>query len=80
MILKDFIEKFVCKNTLIRLWKIVNGEHEMIVKENKVVCMGWELLNNKTWQSEYGNREVVGVTDIIVNDFYREAINIVINI
>jgi hypothetical protein len=38
------------------------------------------LVQGKVWQSEYSNYEVVGVKDIVVNDFYREAVNIVINI
>lgn len=80
MKLKVFIEKFVCKNTLIRLWEPIKGGNKMIVKDDKTVCMEWELLQDKVWQSEYGNCEVVGVTDILVNDFYKEAVNIVINI
>jgi uncharacterized protein YjcR len=80
MSLKEFIEKFVCKNTLIRLWKPAKGWHEMICREDKCVCMEWELVQGKVWQSEYSNYEVVGVKDIVVNDFYREAVNIVINI
>jgi hypothetical protein len=52
----------------------------MLVKNDKSVCMEWELLQGKSWQSEYLDREVVGVTDIVVDDFYKEAVNIVIAI
>lgn len=78
MKLYEFVDKFICKNTLIRLWKPIKGGHEMIHKNGNSVCMEWELLKNSVWQSEYNNCEVVGVTDIGVDDFYREAVNIVI--
>ncbi|HLO11143.1 MAG TPA: hypothetical protein VK190_02680 [Pseudoneobacillus sp.] len=52
----------------------------MIVKDDKRVCMEWEMLQDKVWQSEYANCEVVGVTDIVVEDAYREAVNIVIKV
>ena len=79
MKLKEFIEKFICKNSLIRLWKPIKGcKHQMLIEEDKKVCMEWELLDGKVWQSKYLENEVIGINDIVVNDFYREAINIVI--
>jgi len=78
MCLKEFIAKFVCRNTLIRLWTPVKGGHKMLSEEENSVCMEWELLQDKVWQSKYNNFIVVGVKDIIVNDFYKEAVNIVI--
>lgn len=42
--------------------------------------MEHELLNNKVWQSKYNECKVIGVTDIACDDFYREAVNIVIEI
>lgn len=80
MILQEFVEKFVCKNTLIRLWKPIKGGHEMIIKDDKSVCMEWELLQGKVWQAQYKSYEVVGVTDIVVDDAYREAVNIVVKV
>jgi hypothetical protein len=80
MNLENFIKKYVCKNTIIRLWKPIKGGHELIYqKGSKEVCMEWELLQNKVYQSKYKSCEVIGVTDIIT-DSYREAINIVISI
>lgn len=80
MKLKDFVDTFICRNTLIRLWT-VNENHagyKMIYREDDSVCMEWELLKDKVWQSEYNNCIVIGVKDIVVDDLYREAVNIVI--
>lgn len=79
MRLKDFVDTFVCRNTLIRLWKPVKGGHKMIYNGDKSVCMEWELVRGETWQSKYNDCEVIGVKDIVVDDFYREAVNIVID-
>lgn len=84
--LKDFIERYIVPNSLIRLWtKHENGGHEMIYKEdpskpNNIddVCMEWQLIQNKVWQSFYKDCKVIGIKDICVDGFYREAINIVI--
>lgn len=69
MKLKDFINECVCHNTLIRLWNpISKGRKQMIYKDdiNKPgniddVCMEWELLYDRVWQSEYKDCEVIGV-------------------
>ena len=79
MTLKDFVDTFVCSNTLIRLWKPIKGGHEMIHNGDDKVCMEWELARGETWQCKYNDYEVIGVKDIVVDDFYREAVNIVIN-
>lgn len=78
MKLKDFVATFVRPNSLIRLWVPIKGGHKMIHKCDDSVCMEWQLLKNETWQSLYNDHEVIGVKDIVVDDFYREAINIVI--
>ena len=87
MKLRDFISSFVCNNSLVRLWKPIKGGHEMIYKKDESkpgniddVCMEWEILKNECWQSEYGNCRVIGVKDICVDGFYREAINIVVEV
>ena len=53
---------------------------EDLTKPNNIdeVCMEWELLQRKRWLSNYMYRDVVGVTDIVVQGPYQEAINIVI--
>jgi hypothetical protein len=73
MKLKDFIEKFVEPNTLIRLWYKIGEGHEQI-NDGKSE-MEWKLLKKSTFL----DNEVIGVTDIILlgsND--SEAVNIVI--
>ena len=79
MKLKHFVDTFICKNTLIRLWTPIKGGHKMIHNGDDSVCMEWELSVGETWQSKYNDCEVIGVTDIVVDDLYREAVNIVID-
>lgn len=79
MKLREFVERFVCCNTIIRLWTTCKNGHgyEMICEGEKEVGMEWQILNGKSFQSKYADREVVGVTDIIC-ETDREAVNIVI--
>ena len=72
MILRDFILNFVRPNTLIRLWypNPYDSGHTMAGKmdiEHQVI----KDLN-------YSELEVIGVTDILVDDNYPEAVNIVV--
>lgn len=80
--LKEFVEKFICPNSLIRLWKPLPKEegygHEMLRCEDREVGMNHAIIKNKGWQSIYNDYEVIGVNDIYCDGFYREAINIVI--
>ncbi len=80
VILKEFIENYVCKNSLIRLWYSINGVYEMVIKDHKSVCMEWEILkcDSICIYKRYLNNKVIGVTDISVIGDYSEAINIVI--
>lgn len=87
MKLREFVSKFVCRNSLIRLWKQnEDGSYEFLYKEDErkhgmvAICMEWQLLDNKVWQSYFNDCEVIGVKDIVVDDFYREAINIVVDV
>ena len=69
--LKDFIEKFVGKNTLIRLWYKCGSGHHPILDNPK---MEWEIS-----KGEFANRKVLYVKDILVLDSnHKEALNIVI--
>ena len=72
MKLKKFIKKFVEPNTLIRLqYKIVGGHREVLSNP---------LMEHELLKSEFANRRVIGVTDIvIINSHYPEAVNITIN-
>lgn len=79
MTLREFIEEYVRPNTLIRLWTIGEGcTHNMIRRGDSCVCMEHEIISGKHWMSKYADTLVIGVTDIVVDDFYREAVNIVI--
>ncbi len=73
MKLKEFIEKFVCPNTLIRLHYNIEGGHEE-AEHGASPYMEWALKDSK-----YSDREVVGVTDILyLQGHYQEAVNLVI--
>lgn len=72
MELKEFIEEFVEPNTLIRLLYKIKGGHKEVCGDNPK--MEWELKN-----SEYANKKVIGVTDIVYRQsHFPEAVNIVI--
>ena len=79
MTLFNFVREYICPNSLIRVWFIGSDGYEMIQGNGESVCMEHKFLDCKTWQSRYGNYKVIGIKDIYVNDFYREAINIVID-
>lgn len=80
MILEDFVKQFICKNTIIRLWYPCHRGHEMICEDlEDEICMEWQLLGGFCWQSKYLDCRVIGVTDIVVEDSYPEAVNIVLN-
>lgn len=73
MILKEFIEQFIEKNTLIRLQYKIKGGHEEVTP-NSIPIMEWELK-----ESEYSNRKVIGITDILYkNKHHSEAVNLTI--
>ena len=89
MTLNEFVKKYVCRNTLIRLWVPHFGggySYRMLWRYDEEkpgnvddVCMEHELLSSKSWLSRYSLCEVIGVTDIVVTDTaYPEAVNIVI--
>lgn len=67
--LEEFIQEFIEKNTLIRLWYKIKEGHEIVDKE-KSVRMEWEWVN-----SYYAGAVVIGVTDIVTEE-PKEAVNI----
>ena len=82
MKLKEFVEKFVCHNSIIRLWTPYENGHKLLCEDDEsMVFMEWQLLKQgeKLWQKRYLDNEVIGVTDIFCES-YREAINIVIKL
>ena len=63
-------------NTLVRLWYPVEGGHEYAVKTTEGLLMEHELAKIT---SEFLDKEVIGVKDILVIDSkYKEAVNLVI--
>lgn len=80
MKLREFIENFVCKNTLIRLWyKTSSGHRVACPGVEGIVEMEWKVLKGHGPNGKFLNNQVVGVTDILVTDsHYPEAVNIVI--
>ena len=79
MELKEFVEKFICKNSLIRLWYPCDGGHEMVIPDDKKsVCMEWKITKCMGVYKKYLTHKVIGVTDIDTNGCFPEAINIVI--
>ena len=78
MQLKTFVEKFVCNNSLIRLWYPCDGGHQIFGKDIDTLSMEWELIRGEGVFKDYVDSEVIGVTDILVDGHYKEAINIVI--
>lgn len=81
MTLKPFLEKFVRKGSLIRLWvrDKQTGGHTMIISpNNKKVWSEWDVRNGN-WPSLFADKPVLYLADILC-DSYPEAINIVINL
>jgi hypothetical protein len=78
MKLGDFIEKFVERNSLIRLLYKEKGGHRIIHENWNDVSMEHEILNGKGKNRHYINNEVIGICSILVGGPYSEAINICI--
>lgn len=86
MKLRNFVKRYIRPNTLIKLWTPTeDGGYKLIYKQDDTkvdgidaVCMEWELLQGKSWHYKYLDSTVLGVKDIFCDDFYREAINIII--
>jgi hypothetical protein len=79
MELKEFVETFVCRNSLVRLWYPTKGGHEMVIpNDKKSACMDWEIIKGEGVYKKYLTHKVIGVTDIYTYGSYPEAINIVI--
>ena len=72
MTLHDFIEKFIARNTMIRLWKNIDSTSRLMLTDEAV--MEWETLRIK----ELSDTEVICITDIVC-ERDREAVNIVVD-
>lgn len=72
MTLHNFIEKFIARNTMIRLWKDIDSTSRLMLTDKAV--MEWKVLAIK----ELSDVEVVCITDIVCGSD-MEAVNIVLN-
>ena len=70
MTLHDFIEKFIARNTMIRLWKNIDSTSRLMLTDEAV--MEWETLRI----NELSDIEVICITDILC-ERDKEAVNIV---
>jgi len=78
MKLGEFIEKFIEQNSLIRLVYKEKTGHKIVLNDWNDVSMEHEILKGTGKNRHFINNEVIGITDIVVNGHYSEAINIVI--
>lgn len=69
MKLHEFISKWICKNSIVRIWVPIEEGHKLIIGP----CMEWEILKNENCN----HLEVIGITDIVCEEC-SEAINIVV--
>lgn len=76
MKLKEFLELYVCSNTMIRLWKNINKHERWCLFDECKPVMDWELKRDERYE-EFRNMEVIGVTDILCGTHF-EAVNIVV--
>ena len=78
MKLGEFIEKFIERNSLIRLLYKEKSGHRIIHQRWDDVSMEWEILKGKGKNRHYINNDVICVTSIATGGHYPESINIVI--
>lgn len=78
MRLKQFIEKFVESNTIIRLVYKEKSGHRIIHESWNDVSMEHEILNKKGINRHYINNNVLGIASIMTFGNWPEAINIVV--
>lgn len=78
MKLGEFIEKFVERNSLIRLLYKEKGGHKIVNESWNDVSMEHDVLNGKGINRHYINNEVIEICSILVGSPYSEAINICI--
>jgi hypothetical protein len=76
MKLKEFIEKFVEHNSIIRLVYKENGAHKIVQQSWNDVSMEHQILNGKGINRHYINNEVIGICSIYSGGGFPEAINI----
>jgi hypothetical protein len=78
MKLKEFIEKYIEPNSIIRLVYRNTGGHKIVLNSWNDVIMEWSILKSQGDGRHYIDNEVLGIASIMSNGHYTEAINIVI--
>lgn len=81
MKLNEFINTFIEPNTIIRLlYKTNDGGHETVLESSDwdEVAMEWETVRGEGRYKDFLNHEVDGITDILMDGHYSEAVNIVL--
>ena len=79
MILKEFIEEYIERNSMVRLlYKDKLGNHRIILNNWNKVSMEWEVVKGEGVYAPYSNHKVLRIASILVRGHYPEAINIVI--
>ena len=78
MKLYEFINNFIEHNSLVRLLYKEKSGHQTVLDDWNKVSMEHEILKHKGKYKNYINNEVIGITSILVDGPYSEAINIVI--
>jgi hypothetical protein len=79
MILKEFIEEYIERNSMVRLlYKDKLGNHKIILNNWNEVSMEWEVVKGEGVYAPYNNHKVLCIASILVRGHYPEAINIVI--
>ena len=78
MKLKEFVEKYIERNSLVRLVYSDIGGHEFLSSNVDHVCMEHEIVKGIGIYASYINNDVIGIASILVDGNYTESINIVI--
>lgn len=53
MKLKEFLKEYVCPNTMIRLWKNINGHERLCLFDECEPVMDWELMQDNRYEKFY---------------------------
>lgn len=77
MILKEFIEKFIEPNSIIRLVYKTKGGHKLVLSDWCDTDMEWKIIKGQGKYISFINHNVTGITSIWTS-ICPEAINIVI--
>ena len=63
MELWEFIERYVYKNTILRIWSAnEDGTKQLLWDGHQEWCMEWQILNDECYQSKYKHCKIIGVT------------------